>query len=63
MLRATVALFAAHCPHCRSIDFRVVDPRNALERACHWLLQSYCCGLCGHHFFLFRWQDAVGGTA
>jgi hypothetical protein len=27
-----------------------------MEKALFWLLQPYRCGLCGHHFFLFRWQ-------
>lgn len=60
--RATLGLFAAQCPHCKSIDFRMVDARNAMERAFHWLLQPYRCGLCGQHFFLCRWQVPVGGT-
>jgi transposase-like protein len=63
MMRATVGLFATRCPHCRSIDFRSVDTRNGVEAAFHWLLQPYRCALCGHHFFLFRWQTLVGGTA
>ncbi len=28
ILRATVGLFAAHCPHCKSIDFRAVAPET-----------------------------------
>ena len=58
-MRGLAALLSAHCPHCRSIDFRPVGPQNAFERACLWLLQSYRCGLCGHHFFLFRWQTHI----
>jgi hypothetical protein len=27
-----------------------------MEQAINWLLQPYRCALCGHHFFLFRWQ-------
>ena len=63
MMRATVGLFSAHCPHCKSIDFRMVDTRNVIERAFQWLLQPYRCGLCGQHFFLCRWQIPIGGTA
>jgi len=50
--------FSAQCPNCRSIDFRSVGVRNSIEKAFHWLLQPYRCGLCGRHFFLFRWQEA-----
>ena len=45
----------AHCPHCNSIDFRSVGTRNRVEKALAWLLAPYRCGLCGRHFFLFRW--------
>ena len=55
-------LFSTRCPHCKSIDFRGVGVRNALESAVHWLLLPYRCDLCGHHFFLFRWQAPVEGT-
>ncbi len=27
------------CPHCRSIEFRSVGVRNAIERAIHWILR------------------------
>ena len=63
MIRAAMGLFSTHCPHCRSIDFRRVGARNSIEAAFHWLLQPYCCGLCGRHFFLLRWQALIGGTA
>jgi hypothetical protein len=62
MIRSTVGFFSTRCPHCRSIDFRSVSARNAIERAFLWLLQPCRCGLCGHHFFLFRWQTLVGDT-
>jgi hypothetical protein len=39
-----------------------VDARNGMERAFHWLLQPYRCGLCGQHFFLSRWQVPIDGT-
>ena len=57
--RVTVGLFPSRCPHCKSIDFRAVDPRSVIEKSLHWLLQPYRCGLCGHHFFLGRWQIPV----
>jgi transposase-like protein len=63
MTRATVMLFSARCPYCRSIDFRRVGAQDAMERAFFWLLQPYRCCLCGHHFFLARWQAPVGETA
>jgi transposase-like protein len=53
----------ARCPYCKSVDFRSVGVRNTVEKAIHWLLQPYRCALCGRHFFLFRWQAPVGGTA
>jgi hypothetical protein len=56
MLRFNRGIFSTCCPYCRSIDFRGVDIRNALERAFLWLLHPYRCELCGRHFFLFRWQ-------
>jgi hypothetical protein len=59
----TVGLFSTSCPHCRSIDFRSADARNVAEKAFRWLLQPFWCSLCGHHFFLFRWQVPVEGTA
>jgi hypothetical protein len=59
MIRAAVGLFARRCPHCKSIDFRNVGVRNAVETALQWLLQPYRCSLCGHHFFLFRWQAPI----
>ena len=56
-------MFSIRCPHCRSIDYRNVGVTNIFEQAMHWLLQPCRCELCGHHFFLFRWQGPVGGTA
>jgi transposase-like protein len=49
-------MFSTRCPHCKSIEFRSVGIRNAIEGAIHWLLLPYRCSLCGHHFFLFRWR-------
>ncbi len=63
MIRATIGLFSTRCPHCRSIDYRSVGTRNAIERAVLWLIQPYRCSLCGHHFFLFRWQPLIGRMA
>ena len=51
------------CPHCRSVEFRGIGVRNTIERAIHWILLPYRCDLCGRHFFLFRWQAPIGGTA
>jgi transposase-like protein len=51
------------CPHCKSVDFRGVGLRNATERALQWILSPYRCSLCGRHFFLFRWQAPLEGTA
>jgi hypothetical protein len=62
MIRLTIGLFAARCPHCRSIDFRPVSARNSIERAFLWLLQPCRCGLCGHHFFLLRRHALIDGT-
>ena len=62
-MHAMLTLFSAHCPYCRSIEFRGVGVRNVIEGAFHWLLQPYRCALCGHHFFLFRWQSPIEGTA
>ena len=56
MKRSRFELFSKTCPYCRSIDFRSVGVRNELEKAFRWLLQPFRCSLCGHHFFLFRWQ-------
>ncbi len=56
-------MFSSHCPHCKSVDFRGVGVRNALEQAIHWILWPYRCTLCGHHFFLLRWLAPIGGTA
>jgi len=60
MIRAAARFFSTLCPHCRSIDFRIAEPRNGLETALQWLLQPYWCCLCGHRFFLFRWQFPDG---
>lgn len=54
---------STRCPHCKSIDFRSAGARNAMETALLWLLQPYWCSLCGHHFFLLRWNAPVGGEA
>jgi hypothetical protein len=63
MIRATLGLFSTHCPHCRSIDFRIADARNAIETALLSLFQPYWCCLCGHHFFLFRRPALIGRAA
>jgi predicted Zn-ribbon and HTH transcriptional regulator len=55
-------MLATRCPHCKSIDFRNVGTRNTFERVFYWLLQPCRCGLCGHHFFLFRWQVPIGAA-
>lgn len=62
-MRAKVNLFTSRCPHCRSIDFRAVGTRNAMEAAFHWLLQPCHCDLCGQRFFLLRWRPVVVNTA
>jgi hypothetical protein len=51
--------FSVHCPHCRSVDFRTVGVLNFIERALFRLLQPCRCELCGHHFFVFRWQTPI----
>jgi transposase-like protein len=56
-------MFSAHCPHCKSVEFRGVGLRNAIESALAWLVSPYRCSLCGKHFFLLRWVSPVGGTA
>jgi hypothetical protein len=63
MIGSVGGLFSRCCPYCKSIDFRNVDVRSAMEGAFHWLLQPFRCGLCGHHFFLFRWQARIAGEA
>jgi hypothetical protein len=63
MIHSRFALFSTCCPYCRSIDFRSVDTRSAIEAAFQWLFRPYWCSLCGHRFFLFRWQIPVGGKA
>jgi transcriptional regulator NrdR family protein len=63
MIRLMRGLLSRCCPYCKSIDFRIVDARSALEETFHWLLQPFRCGLCGHHFFLFRWLAPIGGEA
>lgn len=47
--------FSSRCPYCKSVDFRSVGVRNAVEQAIRWLMLPFRCSLCGHHFFLFRW--------
>jgi transposase-like protein len=56
MSQTKLGIFANRCPHCKSIEFRSVGARNALEQAVSWLFQPYRCELCGHHFFLLRWH-------
>ena len=56
-------MLSKQCPHCKSVDFRGVGMRNAMERALRWLLSPYRCSLCGRHFFLFRWLAPLEGTA
>ena len=63
MTRALMGLLSKRCPYCRSIEFRSVGIRNSMEGAISWLLQPLRCSLCGHHFFLFRWQVSVGDAA
>ena len=36
-----------------------IGMQNAIERALRWLLQPCRCDLCGHPFYLFRWQVPV----
>lgn len=57
-----LSLSVPKCPNCGSIEFRGVGVRNAVEKAVRWLLAPYRCGLCGRHFFLFRWLVPVKGT-
>ena len=54
MMRAIAGLFSKRCPHCKSILFRSVGPRNGFEETLIWLFQPFRCSLCGHHFFLLR---------
>ncbi|MCX6596658.1 MAG: hypothetical protein NTV70_09860 [Acidobacteria bacterium] len=63
MISALVRLFSPRCPFCRSIVIRRVGVRNGFEQALFWLLQPYRCELCGHHFFLVRWQAPAESTA
>jgi len=58
-----MASFSAGCPHCRSVDFRTVGVRNHVEKLIYWLLRPCRCGLCGKHFFLFRWQTDAAEAA
>jgi transposase-like protein len=60
---AIMTMLSAQCPHCKSLDFRSVGLRNGVERALNWLLAPYRCGLCGRHFFLFRWLAPAEGAA
>jgi transposase-like protein len=53
----------AHCPYCKSIELRSVGTRNALEKNFSWLIRPFRCGLCGRHFFLFRWRAPVPEAA
>ena len=63
MSRIVLGLFSRHCPYCRSIEFRSVDPRNFLERIFLWILLPHRCALCGHHVYFFRWQAPVAYAA
>jgi transposase-like protein len=54
---------STRCPYCKSIEFRGVGVRNAVEKAFSWIVSPYRCSLCGHHFFLFRWRAPIQGTA
>jgi len=56
-------MLSTHCPFCRSVEFRGVGVRNAIEKAFLWILLPYRCCLCGHHFFLFRGRAPIDGTA
>jgi len=56
-------MFLPRCPHCRSVEFRGVGSRNAMERAILFLLLPFRCTLCGRHFFVFRWLASADGTA
>jgi DNA-directed RNA polymerase subunit RPC12/RpoP len=56
-------MFAARCPHCRSVDLRRVGVRNSLEQAIYWILLPYRCSLCGRHCFLFRWLTPADNAA
>ena len=51
------------CPHCRSVDFRAVGDRSALERALHFIFLPFRCSLCGRHFFICRWLLSPDGAA
>ena len=63
MMSSLLRMFSTCCPHCGSIEFRSVGARNFFEGSVLWLLQPCRCSFCGHHFFLFRWQVPIGGTA
>jgi transposase-like protein len=52
-------VFSTRCPRCKSIDFRSVGVRNAMEKTLQWILLPFRCALCGRHFFLFRWLAPV----
>jgi DNA-directed RNA polymerase subunit RPC12/RpoP len=54
MMQNPFGLFVSRCPNCRSILYRSVEPRGAVERAFQWLLHPYQCSLCGRHFYLCR---------
>lgn len=56
------SLLFAGCPFCRSVDFRSVGCRNEAERMVHWIFVPFRCGLCGRHFFLFRWKAPAAST-
>jgi len=45
------------------VDFRTVGVRNHVEKLIYWLLRPCRCGLCGKHFFLFRWQTDAAEAA
>ena len=50
---------APRCPYCRSIEFRKVGARGAMEESLTWLIYPFRCELCGHHFYLYPWQLPV----
>jgi hypothetical protein len=58
-----IALFSPCCPHCKSVAFWGVGIRNSVEGFVYRWLFPYRCCLCGRHFFLFRGQAPLAGTA
>jgi hypothetical protein len=62
MISAFERLFPSRCPHCKSIDFRCVGPRNQLGKIFRKFLQSCVCSMCGHGFYLIRSPFAVASV-